>query len=169
MRPGRWRQVRDVPCSRPGPAVRGSRLLLAHQRSSRGQRPNAFVPFGRLRSVALPNWGVWPFPTAEVGGHTWRAASLTKSPCSHSTRRPDVVEQHTFHQKSGVGPIYTETVAKQLAGARGWDVRPDGSQWRRVVPSPEPTEIVELEDIRLLLDRGGHRDLRRRRRHPGRS
>lgn len=53
-----------------------------------------------------------------------------------------------------VGPIYTENVAKQLAAARGWDVRPDGTQWRRVVPSPEPTEIVELEDIRLLLDRG---------------
>jgi carbamate kinase len=53
-----------------------------------------------------------------------------------------------------VGPIYSEAVAQQLAGQRGWDVRPDGPAWRRVVPSPEPTEIVELEDIRSLLNRG---------------
>lgn len=51
-----------------------------------------------------------------------------------------------------VGPIYPEAVAKQLAAARGWEVRQDGTGWRRVVPSPEPQDIVELEDIRLLLN-----------------
>jgi carbamate kinase len=53
-----------------------------------------------------------------------------------------------------VGPVYVEAVAKQLAAERGWDVRQDGGAWRRVVPSPEPTDVVELEDIRLLLNRG---------------
>ena len=30
----------------------------------------------------------------------------------------------------------------------------DGERWRRVVPSPEPVEIVELSTIRLLVDQG---------------
>jgi carbamate kinase len=33
-------------------------------------------------------------------------------------------------------------------------VRRDGAAWRRVVPSPEPLELVELPLIRVLLDSG---------------
>jgi carbamate kinase len=53
-----------------------------------------------------------------------------------------------------VGPVYDEVTAKRLAAERGWEVRPDGSAWRRVVPSPEPVRLVELETIRLLTARG---------------
>lgn len=53
-----------------------------------------------------------------------------------------------------VGPVYDEVTAKRLAAERGWQVRPDGSAWRRVVPSPEPAALVELETIRLLAGRG---------------
>ena len=51
-----------------------------------------------------------------------------------------------------VGPVYNETDAKSLARDRGWSVAEDGTGWRRVVPSPEPHRIVELETIRLLID-----------------
>ena len=50
-----------------------------------------------------------------------------------------------------VGAVYTEDVAHGLATDRGWEVRPDGTAWRRVVPSPEPRAIVELATIRMLL------------------
>jgi carbamate kinase len=53
-----------------------------------------------------------------------------------------------------VGPIYSEVVARELAAERGWQVRPDGPSWRRVVPSPEPEVIVELGAIRQLLEAG---------------
>jgi carbamate kinase len=53
-----------------------------------------------------------------------------------------------------VGPVYAESVAKALAGRRGWRVAPDGRGWRRVVPSPEPRRIIELDTIRLLVDHG---------------
>jgi carbamate kinase len=53
-----------------------------------------------------------------------------------------------------VGPVYEQAQARRLAAERGWVVRRDGAAWRRVVPSPEPVEIVELPLIRTLVDRG---------------
>ena len=42
------------------------------------------------------------------------------------------------HPTKFVGPIYSEAEAHRLARLRGWQVRRDGSVWRRVVASPEP-------------------------------
>jgi carbamate kinase len=53
-----------------------------------------------------------------------------------------------------VGPVYDEGRARELATKRGWVVRRDGTAWRRVVPSPEPVELLELPLIRALLDTG---------------
>ena len=53
-----------------------------------------------------------------------------------------------------VGPVYQENEALDLAAERGWTVRRDGAAWRRVVPSPEPRELVELPLIKVLLDSG---------------
>jgi carbamate kinase len=53
-----------------------------------------------------------------------------------------------------VGPMYEPRDARFLAHERGWAVAPDGEQWRRVVPSPQPKQIVELETIQLLVDNG---------------
>lgn len=53
-----------------------------------------------------------------------------------------------------VGPVYEGRDARFLAHERGWTVAPDGDDWRRVVPSPEPRRIVELDTIRLLVDHG---------------
>jgi len=50
-----------------------------------------------------------------------------------------------------VGPVYSEAEAHRLAALRGWQVRPDGTSWRRVVASPEPLKLLELPAIRLLL------------------
>jgi carbamate kinase len=51
-----------------------------------------------------------------------------------------------------IGPVYGEAAAARLAAERGWDMRSDGEWFRRVVPSPAPQEIVELETIRLLVE-----------------
>jgi carbamate kinase len=49
-----------------------------------------------------------------------------------------------------VGQVYDEATAHRLAAKHGWQVRRDGAAWRRVVPSPEPAEILELDTIKLL-------------------
>jgi carbamate kinase len=53
-----------------------------------------------------------------------------------------------------IGPVYSAADAEIIAAERDWAIAPDGAGWRRVVPSPEPREIVELETIRLLVDAG---------------
>ena len=54
-----------------------------------------------------------------------------------------------------VGPFYDEEQARSLERDRGWQVVHDaGRGWRRVVPSPQPLEVVELEAIRSLLASG---------------
>ena len=53
-----------------------------------------------------------------------------------------------------VGPVYSREQAQALARQRNWSVAPDGDAWRRVVPSPQPQEVVELATIQLLLDAG---------------
>jgi carbamate kinase len=53
-----------------------------------------------------------------------------------------------------IGEVYDEATAKELAEARGWVVKPDGTHWRRVVGSPEPLRVVETELIRTLLASG---------------
>jgi carbamate kinase len=58
------------------------------------------------------------------------------------------------HPTKPVGPVFERAQAERLAAARGWSIAPDGLKWRRVVPSPEPRRIVELEAIRTLVDAG---------------
>lgn len=53
-----------------------------------------------------------------------------------------------------IGPVYDAETARRLAAERGFAIAPDGSGWRRVVPSPQPLQIVELSAISLLLDAG---------------
>ena len=53
-----------------------------------------------------------------------------------------------------IGPLYDVASAGALTSARGWAMVPDGAGRRRVVASPEPRAIVELETVRTLV-RGG--------------
>jgi carbamate kinase len=58
------------------------------------------------------------------------------------------------HPTKFVGPGYTHDDAEVLGKDHGWAFRQDGAAWRRVVPSPEPQQIIEIEPISWLLERG---------------
>ncbi len=54
-----------------------------------------------------------------------------------------------------IGSFMEEAEAKQKKEELGWDVVEDaGRGWRRVVASPLPVEIMELEAIKALIDSG---------------
>ncbi|MDA1099208.1 MAG: carbamate kinase [Proteobacteria bacterium] len=54
-----------------------------------------------------------------------------------------------------IGPQLDEATAKARGEKLGWIVKDDvGRGWRRVVPSPTPRKILELEQIKLLTANG---------------
>jgi carbamate kinase len=53
-----------------------------------------------------------------------------------------------------VGSGYPEEQARVLAAENDWQVRLDGDAWRRVVASPMPRRVVEIDIARSLVERG---------------
>ena len=59
------------------------------------------------------------------------------------------------HPTKPIGPFYSEETAVRKREELGWDIVEDAARgYRRVVPSPKPCEIVELEAIRQCLSQG---------------
>lgn len=53
-----------------------------------------------------------------------------------------------------IGPNYSGEQAKRMEKAHGWAMVLEGVRWRRVVPSPEPVRILELNAIGPLVKAG---------------
>ena len=52
-----------------------------------------------------------------------------------------------------IGPFFTEAEAKKLSDEKGYVMKEDaGRGWRRVVASPSPKRIVELDSVKRLWD-----------------
>jgi carbamate kinase len=106
----------------------------------------------------LPLWVAVAQTQAEIG--TLAAAEL--APVTH--RPVVVVTTHVVvdpadpafdNPTKPIGPYYHRPRAEELERDRGWTLREDaGRGWRRVVPSPRPLEVVELEAVRTLLAAG---------------
>ena len=53
-----------------------------------------------------------------------------------------------------IGPFYDKEEAEELEKTRGYEMREDKARggWRRVVASPKPEKIVEIEAVKLMWD-----------------
>jgi carbamate kinase len=59
------------------------------------------------------------------------------------------------HPTKPIGPFYTKEVAERYRDLFDWVIVEDSSRgYRRVVSSPQPREIIELDAIRACVDRG---------------
>jgi carbamate kinase len=60
-----------------------------------------------------------------------------------------------------IGPYYPEGEAERLAKEKKWTMMEDKARqgYRRVVPSPEPIEIVESEIIKKLIAKNDEKDI----------
>lgn len=50
-----------------------------------------------------------------------------------------------------IGPVYPPSQQQTLEEKYGWTMKMDGKYLRRVVPSPEPKKILDIEAINVLL------------------
>jgi len=53
-----------------------------------------------------------------------------------------------------IGPFYDKLTAQKLGQERDWQFKAVGAQYRRVVPSPLPRRILEMNVINLLVEQG---------------
>jgi carbamate kinase len=68
--------------------------------------------------------------------------------------RVDKHDPAFLHPTKPIGPFLTEEEADRYRRDLGWTMMETPQGYRRVVPSPEPQEIIELEAIRACVDRG---------------
>jgi carbamate kinase len=107
----------------------------------------------------LPLWLAVAQTQAEIGALiAAELRSLVDRPvaCVLTHVRVDESDPAFEEPTKPIGPFYSQSEAEQLQRDRGWRIVADaGRGYRRVVPSPLPLEIVELDPIRTLLDAGG--------------
>jgi carbamate kinase len=84
----------------------------------------------------------------KAGLHTAVVTVLTQSVVSAD----DPAMQHPTKP---IGPFYSRSDAEERKRSLGWEIVEDAARgYRRIVPSPEPIEIVELDVIRDLVEQG---------------
>jgi len=86
----------------------------------------------------------------------FQAAGVRRSAVALVTRTVVDFDDPAFqHPSKPIGRAYDEVAARGQMAASGWVMKEEaGRGWRRVVPSPEPREIVEERAIRTLLATG---------------
>lgn len=63
----------------------------------------------------------------------------------------DAADPAFQHPDKPVGAMLSLSAGVDTARANGWTVAKDGNGYRRVVPSPQPLRILEIESVRALL------------------
>ncbi len=93
---------------------------------------------------------------AEVRGHAAAPADGAPAVASVVTQvLVDLADPAFRHPTKPIGPFYDQELAERLAVEKGWTVAKDADRgWRRVVPSPEPIEVIEASAIRALIAAG---------------
>jgi carbamate kinase len=136
----------------------GNEIVVAH-----GNGPQV----GLLALQAAAYHGVAPYPLDVLGAQTeamigyvieQELANLLPADQSLATVltmiEVDPDDPAFDHPTKPIGPVYDRETAERLSAAGGWTVAPDGDAFRRVVASPRPKRIVEIEPIRTLVDQG---------------
>ncbi|MCP4632695.1 MAG: carbamate kinase [candidate division Zixibacteria bacterium] len=112
-----------------------------------------FVPLGVLVADTEGSMG---YMIAQSLENKLRKENINQKACSIITQvLVDKDDPSILNPKKYIGQFYSEIEAKKMADEMGWVVKKDADRgWRRVVPSPKPTKIIEDEIIKTLIDNG---------------
>jgi carbamate kinase len=132
-----------VLCHGNGPQV--GVLALESQADTTLRRP---YPLDVLVAQTQGMIGYWLVQELRNAGVAQRAVCVT----SQTVVDPD---DPAFGSPSKfIGTSYDKDAAQALAARLGWTIAADGPRWRRVVASPRPLGLVEIETVRALADAG---------------
>jgi carbamate kinase len=142
---------------------RGHRIVITHGNGPqvgaallRSERASDQVP-GQTLDVCGAN------TQGEIGYLLAQSLYDELSAAGMSTRVASVVTQTIVaaddssmqHPSKPVGPFYSRAEAEERRRTLGWAIVEDAARgYRRIVPSPEPVDIVECEVIRDLMRDG---------------
>jgi carbamate kinase len=148
-------------------AVTGLRPLLAEPGGlviTHGNGPQVGNELLRQERAAaeappLPLWLAVAQTQAEIGALIAAELRLTlddREVACLLTHVTVATDDPAFHRPTKpIGPFYSAEQAEALERERGWALVSDANRGhRRVVPSPAPLEIVELDAIRRLVEAG---------------
>lgn len=150
------RHVREAACA-IAPLAAHHQLVVTHGNgpqigllaleSARDPDLSHPYPFDALGAQSQGMIGYWLAQHLEDVGAGTVACLVTRTLVDRAD--PAFAEPTKF-----VGAVYDEEAARALTAERGWQMRPDGVRWRRVVASPRPRAVLELPLVRRLLDDG---------------
>jgi carbamate kinase len=145
-------------CAAIAPLVREGEVVITH-----GNGPQVGNELLRQERAAdevppLPLYLAVAQTQAEIGAlieTELAAASSRQVACLVTHVHVDPDDPAFASPSKPIGPFYGAEQAEALDRERGWQLVEDaGRGFRRVVPSPEPLEIVEIEAIRALAASG---------------
>jgi carbamate kinase len=104
----------------------------------------------------LPLWLAVAQTQAEIGALVAAELRPYATPACVLTHVRVAADDPAFDRPTKpIGPFYSAAQAEQLQQERGWAMVSDANRGhRRVVPSPLPLEVVELDAIRHLTETG---------------
>ena len=131
-------------------------LVLTHGNGP--QVGNALIRQERAADEAppLPLWLAVGQTQAEIGALIAAELRPDANPTCILTHVRVAADDPAFDRPTKpIGPFYSAAQADQFERERGWVMVADANRGhRRVVPSPQPLEIVELDVIRRLSESG---------------
>jgi carbamate kinase len=138
------------------PLLEGGPFVITHGNGPQVGNELLRQELGSAEAPPLPLYVAVAQTQAEIG-------ALAAAELEPAARRPVAVvmtrvevdrDDPAFQNPTKpVGPFYDSKRAELLREERGWAVKEDaGRGWRRVVPSPQPLRVLELEAIRTLLE-----------------
>jgi carbamate kinase len=130
-----------VLCHGNGPQV--GVLALESQADTSLSRP---YPLDVLVAQTQGMIGYWL--VQELGN----AGAARPAACVLSRTLVDPADPAFGHPTKFIGASYDQGEARALAARLGWTIAADGPRWRRVVASPRPLGLVEIETVRSLAD-----------------
>ncbi len=143
--------------------VRGYDVVVTHGNGPqvgnillRAEMACSVLPMLPLHTCGADSQGGMGYMIQQVLGNELRKLGIDRCVTTVITQTVVDAGDPAFSNPSKpIGPFYTSEEAERKVRDDGWKVIEDANRgWRRVVPSPMPTRIVEADAIKTLLEAG---------------